>query len=32
MATKYSGKSVYYWVTLVIVFIALVSVVASAQV
>ncbi len=32
MATKGSGKSTYYWATLVIVFIAFISVVATAQV
>jgi hypothetical protein len=32
MATKYSGKSAYYWVTLVVVIIAFTSVVATAQV
>jgi len=32
MSSKSSGKSTYYWVTLVVLFIAFVSVAATAQV
>jgi len=32
MSTKGSGKSAYYWVTLVVLFVAFVSVAATAQV
>jgi len=32
MSTQGSGKSTYYWVTLVVLFVALISVVATAQV
>jgi hypothetical protein len=32
MDTKRNGKSAYYWVTLVILFVAFVSVAATAQV
>jgi len=32
MATKRSGKSIYYWMMLVVVFVAFISVAATAQV